>query len=90
MMHQGAFFDGPDVNEEDEDRLTHQLGRVRSAMKNFGWWTLDELAFACRATPQGVSARVRDLRKARFGGLTVDRRRHPTKKGVFQYRMLPF
>jgi hypothetical protein len=79
-------FDGATYDAAlDGERLCGQLLRVWSVMKDHGWHTLDELAAKCDATTQSVSARIRDLRKPRFGGMTVERRRH--EGGLWMYRL---
>jgi len=85
-----ADFDGvtfePDL---DEERLTQQLGRVRLLCLDGQWRTLDEIGAAIGAPPASVSARLRDLRKARFGGYRVERqRRGLPRNGLFEYRVL--
>lgn len=47
---------------------------IRDKMKDGKWHTLASLAKLADAPPQSVSARLRDLRKPEFGGLTVERR----------------
>ncbi len=53
------------------------------------WWTLREISQHTGDPEASISARLRDLRKARFGAHTVNRRRRgdPTK-GVFEYQLL--
>lgn len=85
-------FDGNTYDAElDEARLETQLGRVYCAMVTDAdeWWTLDRLAVVARGTTASVSARLRDLRKPRFGGHTVERRRVlEADRGLFQYRLI--
>ena len=87
-------FDGPTFEPaEDRERLTAQLAHVRELMSDGAWWSIPQLADALwksgrKATPQGISARIRDLRKARFGGRTVDRKRVNTA-GDHKYRLVP-
>ena len=83
-----TLFDGPDVTPADTLRLGHQLQAVRDAMSDGNWHTLEQLARAAHCTTQSASARARDLRKARFGGHTIQRQRSETAKGVFLYRMV--
>ena len=86
-MQQQLVFDGPDVQPEDVARLTGQLARVRLAMEGGVWRSLAELAEACGGSSEaGVSARLRDLRKPRFGAHTVERRRRT--QGLWEYRVL--
>lgn len=83
-------FDGPDLLASDVQRLGSQLERVKQAMNNGSWWTLAELATAVNGSEAGVSARLRDLRKPRFGGYRVERRRIVKwSLGLWQYRLLP-
>lgn len=78
----GATFD-PAL---DEVRLTGLLERVREAMANGAWWTLAALVEKCGGSEAGVSARLRDLRKIRFGAHTIERRR--CGSGLWEYRMV--
>lgn len=88
MPFGGATYD-PGL---DRERLTRQLGRVFECMIDGNWWTLEELQRACHRlrgyvgndSQAGISARVRDLRKARFGGYTVYRRRRAVSLWEYQ------
>jgi hypothetical protein len=80
-----AYFDGPDVSEADRERLNTQLWRVYRLMRGGGWHTLAEIARAVGGSETGVAARLRDLRKARFGGHQIERRR--VAGGLWEYRM---
>ena len=89
MAHQ--HFDGETYEEEhDEERLSRQIIRVRSIMLDGQWRTLAEIA-AITGDPQAsISARLRDLRKRKFGSYIVNRRRRGLKKhGLFEYQLLP-
>jgi hypothetical protein len=86
-------FDWPDVNADDSRRLSNQLEMVRSIMADCKPRTLDAIAAEMQrrgteATTQSISARLRDLRKKRFGGLRIERAR-AAPRGLFTYRMLP-
>jgi hypothetical protein len=82
-----TYFDGTTFDPAlDGRRLSAQLDRVRSAMGNGGWWTLAQLASVVGGSEAGVSARIRDLRKAKFGGWQVDRRR-VSGAGLWEYRL---
>lgn len=82
-------FDGETFDAAlDEDRLTTQLERVRAFMLRGHWHTLAEIARAVQGSEASVSARLRDLRKARFGGFIVQRRRRgDPKSGLHEYRV---
>lgn len=80
------LFDGATFEpKRDEGRLKIQLAKVRRAMWDGRWHTLDELAAAADAPQASVSARIRDLRKPKFGAYKVERRH--VKGGLFEYRI---
>lgn len=85
-------FDGPTYDpKQDHGRLTGQLLRVYTLMKDGKWRTIDEIVFALRqpkaVSHTGVSARLRDLRKEKFGGYTVEHRRAVEGAGLYEYRI---
>ena len=61
------------VAQEDFIRLNRQQQRVFDVMKDGQWRTLADIAALTGDPEASVSARLRDLRKARFGGSTVER-----------------
>lgn len=87
MQTKPLCFDGPDIDPTDVPRLATQLERVRAALSDGLWHTLDGLAREANCTTQSASARVRDLRKHRFGGHTIERQRVRGAPGVFVYRL---
>jgi len=74
--------------EHDRERLKVQFERVRRLMADGKYRSLAEIS-ALTATPApSASARLRDLRKERFGGFIVDRRaRFDRRHGIFEYRV---
>ena len=69
-------FDGETFDPViDGKRLTSQLERVRALMSDGKWRTLAEIHAVVGGSEAGVSARLRDLRKQRFGGHNVVRQR---------------
>lgn len=71
-------FDGATFQQwRDGQRLHRQLAIVLGIMRDGQPHTLAELA--------SVSARCRDLRKAKFGGHCIER--SSDANGVWQYRM---
>jgi putative component of toxin-antitoxin plasmid stabilization module len=81
-----ARFDGATFDpDRDGARLTRELDRVRAFMADGSWRTLKEIADATGAPEASVSARLRDLRKPRFGSWTVDREH--VADGVWRYRV---
>jgi hypothetical protein len=83
-------FDGQTYEPEfDQPRLTTQMGRVWLALREGHWLTLSELAARVGAPEASVSARLRDLRKERFGNHAVLRRpRGDRKGGLFEYQLV--
>ncbi|TAL40788.1 MAG: hypothetical protein EPN91_12340 [Salinibacterium sp.] len=82
-----SSFSGSTIDPTlDEVRLSEQLGAVVAIMRDGEWRTLAELAELVSAPEASVSARLRDLRKPRFGAWTVERRRVPEGNGLHQYR----
>lgn len=82
-------FNGPDYDPElDDKRLTGQIKRVYTAMIGGGWKTLEEISRETGDPESSISAQLRHLRKDRFGGHIVDkRRRGKPEDGLFEYRL---
>lgn len=87
-------FDGVTYSEEiDGKRLTNQFQRVQAYMSNGEWHTIPEIVKAIsfapydQASEAGVSARLRDFRKEKHGGHTVNRRRK-AGGGFFEYQLI--
>lgn len=68
-------------------RLTGQLAAVYAATADHRWHTLAHLARVADASEASVSARLRDLRKERFGAWTIERKR--VDGGLYVYRRCP-
>ena len=83
-------FDGKTFVEElDGERLGRQLSQVRALCLDGVWRTLREISLALEAPEASVSARLRDLRKPRFGEHEVMRRRRgDPRSGLHEYRVL--
>jgi hypothetical protein len=83
-------FDGKTYSATiDRERLTAQLARTRDCMADGQWRTLEEISGRIGAPPASVSARLRDLRKQKFGGYTVNRRGRNMIRGLFEYQVVP-
>ena len=81
-------FDGETFDPKlDGARLASQLGRVRRFLASGRFVTLAQIAVAARCSEASASARLRDLRKPRFGSYVVERRRVPGARGLFEYRL---
>ena len=89
LVFDGKTFDA----EKDGPRLTSEFEAVKRIMHDGRWHTLYELRLRVEAklkakvSEAGISARVRDLRKTKFGGYTVERRRGEFG-GTHEYRMI--
>jgi hypothetical protein len=83
-------FDGKTYNRKlDGERLGAQLLAVRSLMLDGKWRTLKEISEVLAKPQASVSARLRDLRKPKFGNYLVERRaRGDRASGLFEYRVV--
>jgi hypothetical protein len=82
-------FDGQTYDKaRDKVRLGTQLAEVLNGLTvNRGiWMTLERLSRLTSAPEASVSARIRDLRKAKFGGHEIERRY--VRRGLWEYRMV--
>lgn len=80
------LFDGRTFNQvRDGSRLRGQLEAVRGALISGGWWTLAKLSERARGSEASVSARLRDLRKPKFGAYDIERRY--VSNGVWEYHL---
>lgn len=81
-------FNGPVYDPRvDQKRLEGGMGRVFGVMQDGCWRTLSEIAFESGGTPEAsVSAFLRHLRKPRFGGHTVNKRR--VSGGLWAYQLI--
>ncbi len=83
------MFDGGTYNDrKDRTRLKSQLDRVFYLMKDGKYRTLDEIQGEVGGSVPAVSARLRDLRKKKFGGFIVERKRRIGQNGLFEYRLI--
>ncbi|HEV2418658.1 MAG TPA: hypothetical protein VGX94_12705 [Terriglobia bacterium] len=91
MIQAELNFDGPMFDPTlDGERLGRQLRAVRDFMLDLAGSerTVPEIARDLGFPECSVSARLRDLRKPRFGGYRVESRR-VTPTGLYAYRLLP-
>jgi hypothetical protein len=80
-------FDGETYDRDrDHERLASQLRRVRDLMSDGRWHTLSGMSHALGDPESSISARIRDLRKRKFGGYTVERQY--AGDGLWEYRIL--
>ncbi len=86
-----AQFDGETYNQErDYSRLEAGVTAVRTFMLRHAnkWLTPTEIIEGSNGKDwASTSARVRDLRKPKFGGFNIESRYY--RAGVWQYRLVP-
>jgi hypothetical protein len=81
-----THFDGGTYDHhEDFQRLKGQMLKVYELMRDGSWRTLREIADAVGSPEASVSARLRDLRKERYGSFQVERQRDDG--GLHLYRV---
>lgn len=80
------MFGGATYNaKQDGERLKAQLTAVYHAMQDGKWRTLAQIETLVGAPQPSVSARLRDLRKEKFGAHTVSRKYIGC--GLYAYRL---
>jgi hypothetical protein len=78
---------GPAYTESlDGSRLNKQLHAIYRYMSDGGWHTLAEIS-ALGYPEASVSAQLRHLRKPKFGGHTIIKRRHASGNGQWEYQL---
>lgn len=83
-------FNGSDYDADfDLDRLTGQIRRIYDTMQDGKYRTLPEIETLTGDGQSSISAQLRNLRKARFGGHTVNKRaRGDRSRGLFEYQVV--
>lgn len=89
MSFTGAEFDGSTYDPaKDMDRLKSQWEVVFDLMQDGRWRTLREIEDETGFPQSSISARLRDFRKPKFGGHTVERsRQDQDRSGTYVYRI---
>lgn len=82
MHFDGAVYEPT----RDEARLNHQIADIYGLMKDGQWRTLEGIAHTTGHGAASVSAQLRNLRKPRFGGHTVNRRH--IQHGLYEYQLV--
>jgi hypothetical protein len=97
-MNQGQMSEGAASAPETANDEMFRPGRtqretllmvLRLAAQNETWVTLAELAGKTKFPPASISAQLRHLRKARYGGWVVEKRRREwvSEEVVWEYRL---
>lgn len=74
------------VHERDARRLSRQHNRVLAVLQDGKEHTLAELREKTGDPEASISARIRDLRKPRFGSHVIERRY--VERGLHTYRLV--
>ena len=72
--------------EKDAKRIGKQYERIRDLMLSVDWKTLREIADITGDPEASISAQLRHLRKEKFGGYTLEKRRR-SDRGTWEYRL---
>ena len=89
LFQRDPRFDGVSYDlARNHDRLRRQLGRVRNLMRDGRWRSLQEIAGATGDPETSISCQLRNLRKPRFGGHDVRKRRRAEIGGTWEYRLV--
>lgn len=82
-------FNGPDyVPKLDRIRLTGQIQRIYGLISDGVWRTLGEIERVTGDPQASISAQLRHLRKERFGGYIIQKRRRGLRTlGLWEYRL---
>jgi len=80
-------FNGSDYDPlKDNTRLTGQILRIFNLMKDGEWRTLADIEQKTGDPQASISAQLRHLRKARFGGFKVIKSN--LSGGLFRYKVI--
>lgn len=77
----------PTDPEYDGELARRNVDRALAALFNGEWWSVQRLAVTIEATETSASSALRDLRKLKYGGWNVVRRR--LENGLSEYRLFP-
>ena len=87
-MQTELIFNGSDYKPSlDRDRLAGQMLDVYDFMSDQEWHTLEEIHAQTGHPQASVSAQLRHLRKPRFGGYHIEKRRSRMSSGLWFYRL---
>lgn len=84
-----AEFNGSDYTPKlDDARLGKQMLEIFSLMKDGNWRTLGDIERATGYPQASISAQLRHMRKAKFGGHKVDKhRKDGPASGLWEYKV---
>ena len=83
-----ARYEGPVDPQIDFDRLQGGIRKIHDLMLDNKWRTLFEIESETGIPQASASAFLRHLRKIRFGGFNIEKRRRNPQGGTWEYAML--
>lgn len=90
VIKERALFDGKTFDKRlDQDRLSKQMRAVIELMSDGKPRSLESIAFNCDIPQQSASARLRDLRKDRYGNQEIKRTRISAGQNYYQWIDVP-
>jgi len=89
MIQDTLRFDGDDYKPKyDKERLTGQLLEIFNFISDQEWHTLNDIEEDIGFPQASISAQLRNLRKEKFGGFTINRKRSEERtSGLYYYRL---
>ena len=78
---------GPTCTDQDVPRLITQMERIKAYLLNSHWVTLAEIEAVTGFPQASISSQLRHLRKPRFGGYQIEKRRRVEGGGTWEYRV---
>ena len=79
---------GPTCTDQDVPRLMTQMEQIHAYLSTHQWSTLAEIEASTGFPQASISSQLRHLRKPRFGGFRVEKRRR-TSGGTWEYTLSP-
>lgn len=83
-----ARYEGPVDPKIDFDRLQGQTKRIHDLMIDGVYRTLSEIENITGDPQPSISSQLRHLRKIRFGGFILNKRRRNENGGTWEYQLL--
>ena len=81
-----ADFDGATYERSrDHARLKGQISRIFNVMRDGEWRTVSEIHDITGDPENSIQAQLRNLRKEKFGGYTVEKRRSDSSDALWEY-----
>lgn len=86
------FDSGVTLTPEDHVRLGAQIARVKAVLETGRWYTVPDLQdaiwehFRVRDPENSLQAQIRNLRKPKHGGHTIERKR---EGNCWYFRLMP-